>query len=48
MEQLKPCPFCGKNPKIYRDISSDWSDWFDGYDILVKMIEFEENKNEDI
>lgn len=25
-----------------------WSDWFDGYDVLVKMIEYEENKNEDI
>lgn len=23
-----------------------WSDWFDGYDILVKMIEFEDKKNE--
>ena len=25
-----------------------WSDWFDGYDTLVKMIEYEGNKNEDI
>lgn len=25
MNDLKSCPFCGKKPKIYRDISSEMS-----------------------